>query len=159
MPKSRVASIRSVRPVYFAAFSAALFFAVGAHNLSVTSEIFLRHALYSGLFFASVWAACRLFSAGIDRRLQLEGYTRQNAGDMIYTFVIYMELLKHVVGFSFTVGWIAGVMASWEFLGDRMLLIPIGSSLAVSLVAFIIAFGFSAFTDQVRWPVKDDDQH
>ncbi|MDT8440940.1 MAG: hypothetical protein RQ723_04690 [Desulfuromonadales bacterium] len=157
MPKSRVASIRTVRPVYLAAFSAALFFAVGAHKLSVTSEIFVRHALFSALFFACVWGACRLFAAGIDRRLQLEGYTKETAGDMIYTFVIYMEMLKHVVGFSFTVGWIAGVMASWEFLGDRMLLVPIGSSLAVSLIAFAITCGFSAFTDQVRWPVKDED--
>ena len=155
--KIRVAVVKNTRPVYLAAFSATLFFAVGLQNLTAHADTFTRHAIYSSVFFACVWIACRLFADGLNRRLQLEGYTAETAGDMIYTFVIYMELLKHVVGFSFTVGWIAGVMACWEFLGDRMIMVPLGASLAVSLTAFIVSFGFAAFTDQLRWPVKEDE--
>lgn len=157
MQRFRVAVIRNTRPVYFAALSAVLFFAAGTSNLSVPGEMLLRHTLYSGLFFACVWFACRLFADGLERRLQLEGYTAETAGDMIFTFVIYMELLKHVVGLSFTLGWIAGVMASWEFLGSRDVWVPLGTSLAVSLVAFVITFGFAAFTEQLRWPAKDEE--
>ena len=76
---------------------------------------------------------------------------------MITTFVIYLEIIKHVVGVSFTLGWIAGVMACWDFLGDRMLMVPLASSVAVSLTAFAVTFGFSSFIDHLRWPAKDED--
>jgi hypothetical protein len=76
---------------------------------------------------------------------------------MITTFVLYLEIIKHVVGVSFTLGWIAGVMACWDFLGGRMLMVPVTASLAVSLTAFLVTFGFSSFVDQLRWPAKDDE--
>ena len=155
--KIRVAVVRSTRPVYLAAFSATLFFAAGLQTLNTQPGVLARHAIYSSIFFACMWAACRLFADGLNRRLQLEGYTADTAGDMIYTFVIYLELIKHVVGLSFTLGWIAGVMACWEFLGDRFFLVPLGASLGVSLFAFAVTYGISTFTDQLRWPAEEDE--
>jgi hypothetical protein len=155
--KIRVAVVKSTRPVYLAALSATLFFAAGLQTLNAHPGVLARHAIYSGIFFACIWAACRLFAMGLDRRLKLEGYSTETAGDMVYTFVIYLEVIKHVVGLSFTLGWIAGVMFCWDYLGDRFFLVPLAASLGVSLVAFVITYGFSSFTDQLRWPVKDEE--
>jgi hypothetical protein len=157
MSRIRTAVAKSTRPIYLAALSATVFFAVGMQNITLEPDIFARHAVYTLVFFAGTWIACRLFSAGLDRRLRLEGASPESASDMIYTFVIYLEVIKHVVGISFTLGWIAGVMAAWEFLGDRVIFVPVGVSMAVSLLAFAITYGFSSFTDQVRWPIKDED--
>ena len=156
--KVRVAVAKKTRPVYVAALSAALFFAIGIQNLNTQSDVFARHAIYSVIFFVCSWIACRLFSSSLDRRLRLEGATPDTASDLIYTFVIYLEVIKHVVGISFTLGWIAGVMAAWEFLGDRFIMVPIGVSLAVSLTAFAVTYGFSTFTDHLRWPAKDEEE-
>ena len=158
MQKIRVAVARSTRPVYLAALSATVFFAVGIQNLNTQSDVFARHAIYTGIFFLCTWTACRLFSSSLDRRLRLEGVTPESAGDMIYTFVIYLEVIKHVVGISFTLGWIAGVMAAWEYLGDRFFMVPLGVSLAVSLTAFAVTYGISTFTDHLRWPAKDEEE-
>ena len=155
--KIRVAVARTTRPIYLAAISATLFFAVGLQSLNAHPDVLTRHLIYTSIFFSCVWIACHLFSAGLDRRLRLEGVSPETAGDLIYTFVIYLEVIKHIVGLSFTLGWIAGVMACWEYLGDRIFLIPLAASLAVSLTAFLITFGFSTFTDQLSWPGKDDD--
>ena len=93
-----------------------------------------------------------LFATILNRRLELEGCCAETAGDMIYTFVIYLELIKHVVGVSFTLGWIAGIMFCWEYLGHKMFLIPFGASLAVSTVVFLVTFGISSFVDNLHWP-------
>jgi hypothetical protein len=154
--KLRVAVIRNTRPVYLAALTTSLFFAAGAQKIDPQANLLARHAIYTGLFFLCVWLACRLFAASLNRRLELEGYTAESAGDMIYTFVIYLEIIKHVVGISFTLGWIAGVMFCWDFLGDRMFLIPTGASLGVSLIAFMVTFGISSFVDNLHWPTEEE---
>lgn len=156
--KIRVAVAKRTRPIYVAALSASLFFAIGTQNISTQSDVFARHAIYTGIFFVCSWIACRLFSSSMDRRLRLEGVTPETAGDLIYTFVIYLEVIKHVVGISFTLGWIAGLMATWEYLGERFLMVPVGVSLAVSLTAFVVTYGFSTFTDQVRWPANNEEE-
>ncbi len=155
--KIRVAVIRSTRPVYLAGLMSSLFFAAGMQKLDAHADLLARHAVYTGVFFACMWVACRLFSSSLSRRLELEGVNTETAGDMIYTFVIYLEIIKHVVGVSFTLGWIAGVMFCWDYLGDRSFLVPATSSLAVSLVAFLVTFGISTLTDNLRWPGKDEE--
>jgi len=155
--KVRTAVVKSTRPVYLAALSAALFFAASVSTQAANPNLIARHTIYTTVFFCCIWAACRLFADGLNRRIRLEGVEPEAAGDMIYTFVIYLEIIKHVVGISFTLGWIAGVMCCWDFLGDRFFLIPLGSSLAVSMVAFLITTGFSSFTDQLRWPSEEKD--
>jgi len=155
--KMRVAAIKNVRPVYLAALTTSLFFAAGVQRIDLQANLIARHAIYTGIFFLCMWAACRLFAGSLNRRLALEGYNAESAGDMIYTFVIYLELIKHVVGVSFTLGWIAGVMFCWDYLGDKMLLIPISASLAVSMVAFLVTFGISTFVDNLHWPGPEDE--
>lgn len=157
--KVRTTVMKATRPVYLAALFAILFFAASINNQSAGNpDIIARHAIYTSIFFACMWAACRLFTDSLNRRIRLEGYEPETASDMIYTFVIYLEAIKHVVGISFTLGWIAGVMACWEFLGDRFVLVPLGVSIAVSLTAFLVTYGLSTFTDHLRWPAKDEDQ-
>lgn len=155
--KIRVAVVRSTRPVYLAGLVSSLFFAVGLQKLGAHTDLIARHAVYSGVFFACMWAACRLFSVSLNRRLALEGVNTETAGDMVYTFVIYLEIIKHVVGVSFTLGWIAGVMFCWDYLGDSGFLVPAASSLCVSLVAFMVTYGISTLTENLRWPGKDED--
>ena len=155
--KIRTSVINSTRPVYLAALSSSLFFAAGAQKIDVHTDLFVRHATYTALFFLCMWIACRLFAASLNRRLELEGVCSENAGDMIYTFVIYLELIKHVVGISFTLGWIAGVMFCWDYLGHKMVLIPATSSLAVSLVAFLVTYGISSFVDNLHWPGSEEE--
>ena len=154
--KIRVAVIKNTRPVYLAGFMTTLFFAVGIQRIDAHPGLLARHGIYTGIFFLCMWIACRLFAASLNRRLVLEGYTAETAGDMIYTFVIYLEIIKHVVGVSFTLGWIAGVMSCWEYLGDKMFLIPFGTSLAVSLVVFLVTFGISSFVDNLHWPSEEE---
>jgi len=155
--KIRVAVIKSARPVYLAGLTSSLFFAMGVQKIDAHAGLLARHGIYTGIFFVCMWIACRLFSASMNRRLALEGVTAESAGDMVYTFVIYLELIKHVVGVSFTLGWIAGIMFSWDYLGHKMFLVPVGASLAVSLVAFLVTFGISSFVDNLHWPGKEDE--
>ena len=154
--KVKTAVLKSARPYHLAALFTIGFFAVGL-NHKTSPDLLTRHLIYSGMVFICAWAACRLLADSYRRRLCLEGVDPAAAGDMIATFVLYLELIKHVVGVSFTLGWIAGVMACWDFLGDRLLLVPLTASLGVSLVAFLITFGFSSFVDHLHWPSKDED--
>ena len=155
--KIRVTVVKNTRPVYLAGLMTSLFFAAGIQRMDIQATLLARHGIYTGIFFLCVWLACRLFAASLNRRLELEGYSAETAGDMIYTFVIYLEIIKHVVGISFTLGWIAGVMFCWDYLGDKMFLIPLGSSLAVSLIAFLVTFGISSFVDNLHWPSEEQD--
>jgi hypothetical protein len=154
--KVKTAVIRGTRTYHLAALFTLGFFAMGL-NHHFSAGLLSRHLLYTLLFFCCAWAACRLFTDGLRRRLRLEGVNPEEAGDMVSTFVIYLELVKHVIGVSFTLGWIAGVMASWEFLGDRGALLPMSVSIAVSLFAFLVTYGVSAFIDHLHWPGKDDE--
>lgn len=154
--KVKTAVIKNTKPYQLAALFTVGFFAAGL-NHKASPDLLTRHLIYTGIVFLCAWAACRLSADGFQRRLRLEGVEPGVAGDMIATFVLYLELIKHVVGVSFTLGWIAGVMACWDFLGDRMLLVPVAASLGVSLVAFAITFGFSSFVDHLHWPAKDEE--
>ena len=154
--KIRVSVIKNTRPVYLAGLMSSLFFAVGIQKIEAHAGLLARHGIYTGIFFLCMWVACRLIASGLNRRLKLEGYCAETAGDMIYTFVIYLEIIKHVVGVSFTLGWIAGVMFCWEYLGDKLFLIPLGASLAVSTVAFLVTFGISTFVDNLHWPSDNE---
>lgn len=157
LQKIRVVVIHGTRPVYLAGLMSSLFFAAGLQKFEMHTDLFARHAVYSGIFFACMWIACRLFSSSINRRLSLEGVNAQTAGDMVYTFVIYLEIIKHVVGISFTLGWIAGVMFCWDYLGDQGFLVPAMASMAVSLITFAVTMGVSTLTDNLHWPGKDDE--
>jgi hypothetical protein len=154
--KVKTAVVRELRTYHLAGLFTLAFFVVGI-NQHLSEDLLSRHILFSLLVFFCVWAACRLFNDGLRRRMRLEGVEPKAAGDMLCTFVIYLELIKHVIGVSFTLGWIAGVMASWEFLGDRGVMLPLGVSLTVSLFAFLVTFGSSAFIDHLHWPGKDDE--
>ena len=154
--KVKTAVLKSARPYHLAALFTIGFFAVGL-NHKTSPDLLTRHLIYSGMVFFCAWAACRLLADSYRRRVSLEGVAPEAAGDMIATFVLCLELIKHVVGVSFTLGWIAGVMACWDFLGERMLLVPLSASLGVSLVAFMITYGFSSFVDHLHWPSKDKD--
>ena len=154
--KAKTAVLKSARPYHLAALFTIGFFAAGL-NHKASPDLLTRHLIYSGIVFCCAWAACRLLADSYRRRICLEGANPEAAGDMIATFVLYLELIKHVVGVSFTLGWIAGVMACWDFLGERMLLVPLTASLGVSLVAFVITYGFSSFVDHLHWPSKDEE--
>jgi hypothetical protein len=154
--KVKTAVVKNARPYHLAALFTIGFFTAGA-NHQVTPDLFTRHLIYSGIVFLCAWAGCRLAADGYRRRLALEGAEPATVGDMIATFVLYLELIKHVVGVSFTLGWIAGVMACWDFLGDRILMVPLAASLGVSLLAFLVTFGFSSFVDHLHWPGKDEE--
>ena len=156
LSKVKTAVVKGIRAYHLAGFFTLAFFATGLNN-RLSGDLFSRHILFTIVFFFCVWAACRLFTDGINRRIRLEGVAPEAAGDMISTFVIYLEVVKHVIGVSFTLGWIAGVMASWEFLGDRGVALPLSVSLAVSIFAFMVTFGASTFIDHLRWPGKDDE--
>lgn len=156
LSKAKTAVLKGARTYHLAGLFTLGFFAIGL-NQQLTGDAFSRHLLFSVVMFFCLWAACHLFSDGLNRRLRLEGVTSETAGDMVSTFVVYLEVIKHVIGVSFTLGWIAGVMASWEFLGDRGTLLPLSVSLAVSLFAFLVTFGASAFMDHLHWPGKDDE--
>ena len=155
--KIRTSVIKSTRPVYLAGLSSTLFFAIGAQKIDAHAGLFARHAIYTGIFFLCMWIACRLFAASLNRRLALEGVSAESAGDMVYTFVIYLEIIKHVVGVSFTLGWIAGTMFCWDYLGQQMILIPVAASLGVSMVAFLVTYGIASFVDNLHWPETEDE--
>ena len=154
--KVKTAVVRNIRPYHLATLFTLAFFATGLDH-KANPDLFTRHLLYTGVVVFCAWAACRLFTDSLHRRIRLEGVEPGTAGDMITTFVIYLEVIKHVVGVSFTLGWIAGVMACWDFLGERMLLVPVAASLGVSLIAFTVTFGFSSFVDHLHWPAKDEE--
>lgn len=157
LQKIRVNVIRHTRPIYLAGIFTTLFFVAGLQRIDVHPDVLTRHAVYTGLFFLGIWLACRLIAAGVNRRLELEGACAESAGDMVYTFVIYLEAIKHVVGVSFTLGWIAGIMFCWDFLGHKMILVPTAASLAVSLIAFLVTFGISSFVDNLHWPKPEEE--
>ena len=149
-PKTAVRS--NARPIQLALLFSLAFFSAGIITYESNPSLLAQHVIYTGVFFLCMWIACRLFSDGVSRRLQLENVDASSAGDMVYTFVVYLELIKHVIGVSFTLGWIAGTLLCWEYLGDQFILIPIAASLGVSLAAFMVTTGISRFVDQLRWP-------
>jgi hypothetical protein len=155
--KIRVNVIKSTRPVYLAGLFSTLFFAAGVQKIDAQAGLLARHGVYTGIFFFGIWMACRLFASSLNRRLALEGVCAETAGDMVYTFVIYLEIIKHVVGVSFTLGWIAGTMFCWDYLGDKAFIIPASASLAISMVAFLVTFGISSFVDNLHWPGEDEE--
>lgn len=155
--KVRTTIIKSTRPVYLAGLFSSIFFAIGAQKIDAHAGLFARHAVYTGVFFLCMWIACRLFADSLNRRLEREGVCSESASDMVYTFVIYLELIKHVVGVSFTLGWIAGVMFCWDYLGHQMFLVPVGASLAVSMVAFLVTYGLASFVDNLHWPGTEEE--
>jgi hypothetical protein len=154
--KAKAIVRKGTRPYFLATLFTLAFFAAGL-NLKAHPDIISRHLIYSGIVFFAVWAACRLIADGVQRRIRLEGVEPLAAGDMITTFVVYLEAIKHVVGVSFTLGWIAGIVACWDFLGDRGTMVPLTASLAVSAVAFAVTYGFSSFVDHLRWPSNDEE--
>jgi len=143
-------------PVHLAIISAILFF-VANYRISVNApDVFAQHVIYTSIFFVCVWLICNLFRNGIDRRLHLEGVNRETVGVMIYTFVIYLEIIKHTVGVSFVLGWVAGILACWEYLGVESLVITVSACLIVSLISFIVTYGVSNLLDELRWPDNED---
>ena len=143
------------RSATLAALAALLFFLAGFVSPNTHPELATRHLIATGLFFLACWTVCRLFSRGVDRRLQLEDVNRQTAGPALYAYVVYLETIKHTVGVSFTLGWFAGVLASWDYLGGKPFVVPLTVSLTVSLAAFVITYGFANFVDRLRWPGSD----
>lgn len=156
LKRSKVAVRRNARPVHLASAFSLIFFSAGIITYDRSPSLLAQHVIYTGVFFLCMWIACRLFSDGVARRLQLEGVETSTADDMVYTFVIYLEVIKHVVGVSFTLGWIAGTLLCWELLGNQFVLIPITASLGVSLVAFLVTTGLARFVDQLRWPETEN---
>lgn len=155
--KIKISAIKRTRPIYIASLFSSLFFAIGIQKIDAQASLLARHGIYTAAFFLCFWMACKLFASGLNRRLEREGVCAENAGDMIYTFVIYLEVIKHVVGVSFTLGWIAGTMFCWDYLGHKMILIPTGASLAVAMVAFLVTFGTASFVDNLHWPGTEDE--
>ena len=142
----------AARPLHLASFLSLVFFSVGIITYDSNPGRLAQHVIFTGIAFLCMWAACRLIADSFNRRLSLESADARSAGDMLYTFVIYLELVKHVVGVSFTLGWIAGTMFTWEYLGNQFILIPIAASLAISLICFAVTTGLSRFVDQLHWP-------
>ncbi|MCK4535505.1 MAG: hypothetical protein KAT93_00745 [Desulfuromonadales bacterium] len=156
LKNTRTAARKIVGPVQLATLFSLAFFTAGIITYDSNPGLLAQHIIYTGIFFLCMWIACRLFSDGVARRLRLEGVDTDTAGDMVYTFVIYLEFIKHVVGVSFTLGWIAGTLLCWEYLGDRVILIPVAASLGVSLACFMVTSGLSRFVDQLRWPETEE---
>lgn len=142
----------AARPLHLASFFSFAFFSVGIIICDSNPGRLAQHVIFTGIAFLCMWVACRLIADGFNRRLRLEEVDARSAGDMLYTFVIYLELVKHVVGVSFTLGWIAGTMFTWEYLGNQLIVIPIAASLGISLICFAVTAGLCRFVDQLRWP-------
>jgi len=142
----------AARPVHLATFFSLAFFSAGIITYASSPGRLAQHVVFTGIAFLCIWTACRLIADSFNRRLRLESVDARSAGDMLYTFVIYLELVKHVVGVSFTLGWIAGTMFTWEHLGNQFIIVPIAASLAISLICFAVTSGLCNFVDQLRWP-------
>lgn len=144
--------VKRTRPVYISALGSTLFFSVGVHNYDTHATPLDVHLVYTTIFFLCMWLACRLISSSLSRRRRLEGIPATTKNHESSAFVIYLETIKHVVGVSFTLFWIAGVLSCWDYLGGRGFIIPFIASLAVSLIAFLVTYGVSLFVDSLRWP-------
>ena len=149
--------VKHCHPVYFAALSAVLFFLASSDFSHLNPETLAYQAVYSSVFFGLVWTAFRIFKGAIEYRLGLENETRRSAPLSTFVFVIYLEIVKHVVGVSFTLGWIAGNLACWDYLGHEPLITPLAASLLISLSTFVILYNFTKLLDQLHWPQKDDN--
>ena len=150
------AARKSTRPLQVASVSSLVFLSGGFLSYGNNVRQLSDHLLITGFFFLCMWIACRLFSEGMQRRLKLEGITPAAAEGPVYSFVLYLEIVKHVVGVSFTLGWMAGVMFCWDKFGDKYILVPFAASLTVSVICFMITFGLSRFVDRLRWQDSQD---
>lgn len=150
--RTDTATRRSARPIQVAIVSTLVFFSGGILAYGVTPNLLTEHTIATGLFFICMWAASRLFTDGIKQRLALEGADPAAAEGPVYSFVLYLEIVKHVVGVSFTLGWLAGVLLCWEKFANYHILVPFTASLGISMACFLITFGLSRYVDQLRWP-------
>lgn len=147
---------RSVRPIQVALVSSLVFLSGGFLSYGSNVNLLAQHLLITGAFFLCVWAASQLFVNGIQRRMRLEGLSTATTGGPAYSFVLYLEIVKHIVGVSFTLGWMAGVLFCWEKFGDAYILIPFAASVTISVICFMITYGLSRYVDQLRWPETED---
>ncbi len=150
------ATRKTARPFQVAFVSTLVFLSGGFLSYGNNTNLLAKHLLITGMFFLCMWVASRMFINGVQHRLQLEDASLAVTGDPVYSFVIYLEIVKHVVGVSFTLGWVAGVMFCWEILGDKYILLPFAASLTVSVICFMITFGLSRFVDNLRWPGSNE---
>ena len=150
--RTETARRRSARPIQVAIVSTLVFFSGGILAYGVTPNLLTEHTVATGLFFICMWVASRLFTDGLKRRLALEGVDPVAAEGPVYSFALYLEIVKHVVGVSFTLGWLAGVLLCWEKFGSYHIIVPFTLSLGISMGCFLITFGLSRYVDRLRWP-------
>ncbi len=158
MPNNPTVTTRkTTRPIQVALVSSLVFLSGGFLSYDNNVHLLAQHLLITGAFFLCIWAACQLFSDGVQRRMRLEGLNTAATNGPVYSFVLYLEIVKHVVGVSFTLGWMAGVLFSWEKLGDAYILLPFAASVTISVICFMITYGLSRYVDQLRWPEESED--
>jgi hypothetical protein len=134
-------------------FSLALF-AAGDRPVAAWADAPPRQLLLAGAFCIGLFVTFRVFGRGIRRQLALErgrlqeGYSRA----WLWFFVVYKELIKTVIGVSFTLGWLAGLLFVAERFGDQFLAVPALLGLGVSALALLPAYLFTSFIDLIHYP-------
>jgi len=154
--RPNTAARKSTRPIHVATVATLVFFSGGILSYGASPHLLTEHMVATGLFFACMWVASRLFTEGLKYRLKLEDVDPATAEGPVFSFALYLEIVKHVVGVSFTLGWLAGVLLCWEKFANYHILVPFTASLGVSMGCFLITFGLTRYVDQLRWSDNED---
>jgi len=140
-----------------AAFLAVGYLVAGLHSPAAGPEAMARHLGCSAAMFLLLFTALRLFFGGVRRDLAKERAVLDSErvnGLLLWGFVFYKESIKTVVGVSFSLGWLAGLLFITERFGGQFILLPVGLGVALSVLAFFPAYLFGAVLDQIRYPQR-----
>jgi hypothetical protein len=133
------------------------FFASGYRPETAGPDQMARHLLLSGAMFLLQFMAIYLFSTSVRRHLASErgGLDGERVnGLLLWSFVLYKEGIKTVLGVSLTLGWMAGLLFIAEHCRDQFILVPALLGVALSALVFLPAFFFSSLLDHIRYPQK-----
>jgi hypothetical protein len=155
--KVKVAVGKSPFSLVLALLFSSAFFSSGFRPETAGPDQIARHLLLSGAMFLLQFVAFYLFSASVRRHLagerrSLDG--EQVNGLLLWSFVLYKEGIKTVIGVSLTLGWLAGLLYIAEHCRDQFILVPVLLGVALSALVFLPALFFSSLIEHIRYPQK-----
>lgn len=156
MQRLKVAVVEGKRSALIAAATSLALFIVFSRFGVDNNSLVLRQALVAAGIFVLLFVALRLFSSVVRaHRLRLAAcydIPLEEQGRGMRLFVIYKEVVKAVMGCSFTLAWLAGLLFIVEKFASQAIFVPFGLTVLYSAALFAVSYLFVLFVDNIPYP-------
>lgn len=156
MQRLKVAVVEGKRSALVAAAASLVLFVISSRFGVDNHSLVVRQALVASGIFVLLFIALRLFSSVVkSHRLRLAECYEVALEDQprgMRFFVIYKEVIKAIMGCSFTLAWFAGLLFIVEKFGSHLLFVPFGLTVLYSALLFAVSYVFVLFVDNIPYP-------